>query len=154
MPPTRPGTAVAALRAKYAPKLAVLEERLRKAEQALEKEQQQASQAKMQTGLSIATTVLGAFLGKGFMTKSTMTSAGSAARTFGRQAREGQDVARAEENIGAVQAQIEELQQKLQEESLTIAAQYDTLNEVFETTVINPKKTNIQVKLCALCWRA
>jgi hypothetical protein len=147
-------TAVAALRAKYAPKLAVLEERLRKAEQALEKEQQQASQAKMQTGLSIATTVLGAFLGKGFMTKSTMTSAGSAARTFGRQAREGQDVARAEENIGAVQAQIEELQQKLQEESLTIAAQYDTLNEVFETTVINPKKTNIQVKLCALCWRA
>lgn len=146
--------AVAALRAKYAPKHAALEERLRRAEQSLGKEQQQASQAKIQTGLSIATTVLGAFLGKGFMTKTAMTSAGTAARTFGRQAREGQDVARAEENIGAVQAQIEELQQKLTEESAALAAQFDTLNEVFEPVVINPKKTNIQVKLCSLCWRA
>ncbi|MBI2689416.1 MAG: ATP-binding protein [Acidobacteria bacterium] len=146
--------AVAALRQKYGPKLAVLEERIRKAQQMMEKQQQEAAQSKVQSGLSIATTVLGAIMGRGFMTKTAMTGMGSAARTLGRASREGQDVDRAEENLHAALDQKTQLEQQLQEEIAGLAARYDTLNEKFQAITIAPKKTNIQVKLFSLCWRA
>lgn len=145
--------AVAALRQKYGPKLAMFEERARKAQQMLEKQQQEASQAKMQTGLSIATTVLGAIMGRGFMTKSAMSGMGSAARTLGKTSREGQDVDRAEDNLHAVLEQKTQLEQQMQEEITALASQFDTLNEKFESLVIVPKKTNIQIRLFSLCWR-
>jgi len=145
--------AVAALRQKYGPKLAMLEERVRRAQQMVEKQQQEAAQSKVQSGLSIATSVLGALMGRGFMTKTAMSGVGSAARSFGKVSREGQDVDRAEENLQATLEQKTQLEQQLQEEIATLAAQYDTLNEQFATVVIAPKKTNIQVKLFSLCWR-
>ncbi|MFN0100940.1 MAG: ATP-binding protein [Bryobacteraceae bacterium] len=145
--------AVTALRQRYGPKLAMLEERVRRAQQMVDKQRQEATQSKVQTGLSIATTVLGALMGRGFMTKSAMSGVGTAARTLGRTSREGQDVDRAEENLQATLEQRTQLEQQLQEEITALAAQYDTLNEQFETMVIAPKKTNIQVKLFSLCWR-
>ena len=145
--------AVTALRQKYGPKLAMLEERARKAQQMVEKQQQEATQSKVQTGLSIATSVLGALMGRGFMTKTAMSGVGSAARTLGKASREGQDVDRAEANLQATLEQKLQLEQELQEEIATLAAQFDTLNERFETVVIAPKKTNIQIKLFSLCWK-
>jgi hypothetical protein len=145
--------AVTALRQRYGPKLAMLEDRVRRAQQMVEKQQQEAAQSKVQSGLSIATSVLGALMGRGFMTKSAMSGVGSAARTLGKASREGQDVDRAEENLQATLDQKTQLEQDLQQEIAALAAQYDTLNEQFETLVIAPKKTNIQVKLFSLCWR-
>jgi hypothetical protein len=144
---------VAALRQKYGPKLAVLDERIRKAEQMLAKQEQEATQSKVQTGLSIATGVLGAIMGRGFMTKSAVSGLGTAARSAGKVLREGQDVGRASENLAAAQAQKAQLEQEIQEAIAGLTAQYDTLNETFETIAIAPKKTGIQVKFCALCWR-
>jgi hypothetical protein len=92
-------------------------------------------------------------MGRGFMTKTAMSGVGSAARTLGKANREGQDVDRAEANLQATLEQKTQLEQELQEEIATLAAQYDTLNERFETVVIAPKKTNIQVKLFSLCWK-
>jgi len=97
--------------------------------------------------------VLGAIMGRGFMTKSAMSGMGSAARTLGKVSREGQDVDRAEENLRAALEQRTQLEQQLQEEIATLATQFDTLNEQLQTVSIAPKKTNIQVKLFALCWR-
>ncbi|MBM3765457.1 MAG: DUF87 domain-containing protein [Acidobacteria bacterium] len=145
--------AVAALRQKYGPKLAVLDERIRKAEQMVAKQEQEATQSKVQTGLSIATSVLGAIMGRGFMTKSAVSGLGTAARGAGKVLREGQDVGRASENLAAAQEQKAQLEQQIQEEIAGMTAQYDTLSETFETITIAPKKTGIQVKFCALCWR-
>jgi len=144
---------VAALRQKYGPKLAVLDERIRKAEQALEKQQAEATQSKVQSGLSIATSVLGAIMGRGFLTKSAMSGVGTAARSVGKISRESQDVGRAEENLSAAQEQKAQLEQQIQEEIAGLTAQFDTLNEAFETLSIAPKKTGIQVRLFSLCWR-
>jgi chromosome segregation ATPase len=82
-----------------------------------------------------------------------MSSVGSAARTLGKASREGQDVDRAEANLQAALDQRQQLEQQLQEEIATLAAQFDTLNEKFTSVVIAPKKTNIQVKLFSLCWK-
>ena len=112
----------------------------------VEKQQQQAAQSKVQTGWSIATSVLGALMGRGFLTKSAMSGEGSAARTLGKAGREGQDVDRAEADLQAALEQRTVLEQLLQEEIATLAAQ-------FATVVIAPKKTNVQVKLFSLCWK-
>ena len=53
--------AVDAVRKKYAPKQAALAERLRRAEQAVERETQQASDQKMQTAVSVGATLLALF---------------------------------------------------------------------------------------------
>jgi hypothetical protein len=51
------------IKAKYAPKVNVLRDRLMRAEQAWQREQEQASQQTMQTFLSVGSSLLGAFLG-------------------------------------------------------------------------------------------
>ena len=144
--------AVTALRQKYTPKLMMLEERIRKAQQVIQRESQQASAAKVQTGLSIASGILGAFLGRGF-SKSTVGAVGTAARSMGRAGKESSDVARAEENLQAAEQQKADLEQQLQEEITTMQMKYDALNEPLETTVVAPKKTTITVKFFSLCWR-
>ncbi len=52
------------LRRKYAERTATLQERLRRAEQSLEREQEQARQSKFNTAISVGTALLGAFLGR------------------------------------------------------------------------------------------
>ena len=66
------------LRRKYAPKIATLEERIRRAEQAVEREAEQAKQQKMQTAISFGATLLSAFLGRKTMSRSSMTTFASA----------------------------------------------------------------------------
>ena len=56
--------AVEKLRTKYAAKHATLTERIRKAEQAVDREAEQARGAKVQTAISLGSTILGAFLGR------------------------------------------------------------------------------------------
>ncbi|MEX0789593.1 MAG: hypothetical protein WD178_02340 [Actinomycetota bacterium] len=93
------------LRKKYAVKTATLEERLRKAMAATERESEQAKQAKLQTAISIGGTVLGAFLGR----KSGRVALGratTAARGVGRAVQQSGDVKRAEESVGAIRFQL------------------------------------------------
>ena len=144
--------AVSVLRQKFTPKLNLLEERIRRAQQVIQKEEEQSSAAKVQTGLSIATGILGAFLGRGF-NRSTVGAVGSAARSFGKASKESSDVGRAQENLHAAEEQKAEIEQQLQEEVATMQMRFDALNEALETINIAPKKTNITVKFFSLCWR-
>jgi len=74
-----------ALRKKYAPKISALQEKIRKAEQAVDREADQAKSSGMQTALSFGSTLLGAFLGRKKISSSTIgkaaTSMKSASRT-------------------------------------------------------------------------
>src|SRR5262245_44891538 len=75
---------VEALRKKYAPKLAVLQEKIRRAQQAVERESQQAQQAKIQAAVSFGATLLGAFLGRKAMSAANLGRATTAVRGVGR----------------------------------------------------------------------
>ena len=93
---------VAKLRAKHAAKLKSLEDRLRRASDRVEREESQYSQRKLDTAISIGTSVLGAIFGG----RSTATTrAGSAARSAGRVFGERGDVARAGESLEALKAE-------------------------------------------------
>ena len=143
---------VTRLRQKFAPKAAALQEKLRRAEQAVQKEEEQASAQKTQTAISFGTTVLGALFGRKTLSASTLGRATTAARGVGRASKEAQDVARAKENVGSVQAQMEELDAELQAAIASLDATYHPATEPLETISLKPKRTGIQTQLVALVW--
>ncbi len=140
------------LRRKYAPKMAALEERIRRAEQATEREKEQAKQQKMQTAISLGATLLGAFLGRKAVSTATMGRAATAARAGSRAWKESQDVERAAETVEAVRRQLADLEAQFNEESKSVEAATGAAAEAFETISIKLKKTNIAVRLVALAW--
>jgi hypothetical protein len=146
--------AVTRLRQKYAPKVASLQEKLRRAEHAVAREEEQASAQKTQTAISIGTTVLGALFGRKSLSTSTLGRATTAARGMGRASKEAQDIARAKENVAAVKAQLDELEATVQAEVAGIEATYHPATEPLETVSLKPKRTGVHVQLVALVWVA
>jgi hypothetical protein len=142
---------VARVRQKYASKAAALQERLRRAQQAVAREQEQASASRMQTAISFGSTVIGALFGRKTLSATTLGRATTAARGVGRSMKESGDVARAQESVSAVQAQIQELEASLQTEIAGIEASH-TANESLTPLSIKPKRGGIQVQLVALTW--
>jgi hypothetical protein len=140
------------LRQKYAPKLAVLADRIRRAEQAVQREAEQAKQAKLQTAISFGATLLGAFMGRKVASAANVGKATTAVRGVSRSMKESSDVARAGENVAALRQQQADLEAQFQSETATLESKVDPLTEPLETVVIKPKKTNITVRLVALVW--
>lgn len=142
--------AVERLRQQYAPKLTTLQERLRRAQAAQEREASHATAAKMQTAISFGATLLGALMGRKAVSASTIGRATTAARGVGRTMKESEDVKRAGESVGAVQQQIDALEADLREQ--TSALEATMAGGPLETVTVAPKKTGISVQLVALTW--
>jgi hypothetical protein len=131
--------AVEKLRQKYAPKLNMLQERVRRAQQTLAKEEEQARSAKMETGFSL----LGAILGR---------KAGTAMRSIGRATKESSDVGRAEENLRAAREQLDNLESESHEETEKLGALMYQSDGDLEIVQIRPKKAHISLRLFTLAW--
>ena len=86
--------AVAELRKRWQDKLLKLQDQIRRAEERHEREQAQLSQQKMQTAVSIGSSILGALLGRKAISATNVGRVGTAARSAGRWGRESQDVDR------------------------------------------------------------
>jgi hypothetical protein len=142
------------LRKKFAPKVAVLTERIRRAEQSVSREQEQASDAKLQTGLSIGATIVGALFGRKTISAGTVGRATTAARGVGRSMRESQDVKRAEGNLGALKAQLAELEDELHAELAGLEAGAPSPARAFTAVELRPKRTHVTPERVVLVWRA
>ena len=140
------------LRSKYAPKFAVLEERLRRAEAMREKETQEAQSAKMQGWLSVGASLLGAFMGNKVASATNVRRGASAISSFSRASKQSGDVERADETVEAIQAQIQELDAQFQAETQALQSQSDPMNERLETISVKPKKKDINLRVIALAW--
>ncbi|GAB1344328.1 helicase HerA domain-containing protein [Gemmatimonas sp.] len=140
------------LRGKYATKLTAMQDKLRRAEQAVQREAQQASQAKMDTAISVGGAILGAIFGRGKVGASTIGKVATATRGAGRAAQQSGDVARAQETLAATQQQFTELEAKLQAEVDALGSAYDAQQEQLEEVVVRAKTGDVHVQLCALLW--
>ena len=140
------------LREKYAKKMEAIEDRIRRAEERVQREQQQAQQQKLQTAISVGATILGAFLGRKAVSRSTLGKASTAVRSASRAMREGKEADLAEDNLEALQQQLADLEAEFKAETEAYAAKSEAMNETLETIAIRPKKTNISVRLFALAW--
>ena len=139
-----------ALRAKYAPKLARLQDAVRRAEQARAREAEQLQQQKMQSAVNIGATLLGAFIGGG--RRSTLGRASTAARGLGRSQKEAADVERAGDNLEVAQQRLQELDAEFQVELAAIAGSFDADKEPLEARPVRAKKADIAVRAVALAW--
>jgi hypothetical protein len=140
------------LRKKYAPKTAALEERLRRAQQAVEREKEQVTQQGLQTAISVGATLLGAFLGRKAVGVTNIGRATTAARGVGRVLKERQDIGRAEETVEGIQQQLRDLEAEFTSEMAALETQTDPLTERLESVAVKPKKADITVRLVALAW--
>jgi len=140
------------LRQKYAPKIATLQDRIRRAEQMKERQQAESRSSQMQAAISVGASILGAFLGRKTISATNIGRATTAIRGAGRAVKESQDVGRAEENVEALQQQLAVLEAQFKSESESLAAATDPLNEKFESIAIRPTKSNIAIKLVTLAW--
>jgi hypothetical protein len=144
--------AVEKLRAKYAPKVASIDEKIRRAQQAVDRESAQASQQKLQTAVSMGATVLGALFGRKAISASTLGKATTAARGVGRTMKESQDIERAKEALAAAQQQRTELEAQVQAELQSLGGAWDPASEPLETITLRPKRTELTVQMVALAW--
>jgi hypothetical protein len=142
--------ALEALRKKYAPRRAQLEEQLRRAQAAVSRETEQASHAKLQTAVSMGATLLGAILGRKVTTAGTLGRATTAARGVGRSMKESGDIKQAAESLEAVQARQRELEEQVAQETARLAADYEA--PALETVSLAPKRGQVSVQFVALGW--
>ncbi len=140
------------LRRAYASKIQAFDERIRKAEQIVQREQQQASDARTQTAISVGTTILGAIFGRKKVSVGTLGRATTAARGVSRSMKESEDINRAEETVESIRQKRIELENELNSQIEHLNLKLDPQQEVFETFEIRPKKTNISVRLLSLVW--
>jgi hypothetical protein len=140
------------LRRSYAVKVDRLEERLRKAKQALEKEREQASGQKLQAAISAGAALLSVFSGRKKLSYTTLSRAKTALRGMGSSARDAGDVKRATETIESLTEQLESLNRELESEIESLAAAFDTETEELEVSSIRPRRTDVEVRLVALAW--
>lgn len=144
--------AVGKLRKRYATKATTLENRLLRANQAIEREQQQSSQKKMDTAISVGTAILGALLGRKRVTSATAGRLGTAMRKAGSSSKEAGDVKRARQTAKKVAADITALNDKLAKDIASLETAYDAQSEELTEIRVRPKTTDIHVSLLGLVW--
>ncbi|MBM4124244.1 MAG: ATP-binding protein, partial [Nitrospira sp.] len=140
------------LRKKFAPKFAALQERRRRAEQAVAREEEQANQSKVQAAISVGATLLQAFMGRKSVSAATIGKATTAIRGAGRAIKETKDVGVAKENVASIDQQIADLEAQFQTDAGRLAAAIEGQADAIETLSIQPTKANISIKLVALTW--
>lgn len=140
------------LREKYAPKIATLQEQIRKSQQAVERESAQAKQQKMQTVISIGATLLGAFAGRKVISQSTIGRASTSIKNASRTMKETEDINRAKDTVEAMTARLAQLEADFQADTKEITDKIDLQTGSLENIVVQPSKTDISVQLVTLCW--
>ena len=139
------------LKKKYQAKINTLEERVRKAQQAVDREAEQAKQQQMQTVINVGSTLLGAFMGKG-LGAGTIGKAATTAKSAGRIFKEKDDVNRARESVETHQQTLEDLEAEFKAEMDELAAKTDPAAEELQKISLRPAKKDIVVKLVGLAW--
>jgi hypothetical protein len=130
-----------------------LEDRIRTAEARIQREQSQATQAKLSTGISFGAAVLGAlFGGRKVASVGNVGRAATAARGLGRASEQAKDVDRAQESLEVLQARRQELEQEVQAEVARIQETADPTHLPVEEIRIAPRKSDLVAGAVALVW--
>lgn len=144
--------AKAELERKYGPRLASLQAHVRRAEAAVQREGEQASQQKLQSALSVGAAVVGALLGRRVASASTLGRATTAARGIARTRKEEQDVRRAESALAAARQQLAALEAEVATAVAGIDAGEEASTAPLARVTIAARKTQVAVERLALVW--
>lgn len=144
--------AVAKVRDKYASKLTTLQDRVRRAEQAVQVQAEQSTSAKMGAAVTVGAAIFGALLGRKTISAANLGRVSTAARGMSKISKESEDVTRATQNVDALKAQLAELEADMQSDVQAVSAEFDLANEPFERVLVKPKRGGVSVQLVSLVW--
>jgi hypothetical protein len=143
---------IAKLRKRYATKFTTLENRLMRAEQAIEREQEQSTRKTLDTAVSVGTAILGALLGRKKLSSTSATKIGSAIKTAGGAHKEAQDVERARETAAKVRADVAALEDRLADEIVELEASFDAQAEELTEVIVRARASDVQLVVAAPAW--
>ncbi|HLA71463.1 MAG TPA: hypothetical protein VK624_08130 [Steroidobacteraceae bacterium] len=148
----RRDAAVAGLRQRWQAKLLQLQDQIRRAEERRAREQGQLTQQRMQTVVSIGSSILGALLGRKAISATNIGRIGTAARSATRIGHESQDVARAEESIEVLQQRLADTKREVDAEVARLEGTLDAGTVVLRPVEVAARKSDIAVGEVALVW--
>jgi hypothetical protein len=137
------------IRADVARRTGVLEERLARKTDRIEREKSEVAARKMDTALSFGVAVFGALFGRRRASVTTASRSAQGMRSAGRVLKEKEDVRRAEEEAARTEAAIAALAEELREKTVAVSERYAP--ELFgpEKFFIKPRRTDIfDVRVC------
>lgn len=140
------------IRKKYDSKMATLQKQLIAAEQAIERESEQAKHRNMETVISFGSALASALFGRKSLTATSTYRMGSALSKAGRLKKEKMDVARAEERLQFLQNQMTGLETRLNEEIDILTRNMEKYKEATRESLVRPKSTDITIKAFGLAW--
>jgi DNA primase len=140
------------LREKFSVQFERLDEKIRRAEQTVEREQDQVKGAKLQTAVSLGATLLSAFPGRKATSRTTIGRATTTARGVGRTSKQAGDVRRAKESLNTLVEKRRQLNERFEREIDQLEGRFDVEREERGTSVLKPRQTYIQVRLFVLAW--
>ncbi len=132
------------LQIRYGRKEKILVERLFRAKERVEKEASDSTGSMIEVGIA----VLGALFGR-----KSPTKIGRAVSKGSKVLKERGEMGRAEERMLAIEEEIEALEYELEDKIDALNEKYNADNCEIETFSIKPRKTDIDVELCAIVWR-
>ncbi|MDH5345151.1 MAG: ATP-binding protein, partial [Gammaproteobacteria bacterium] len=144
--------AVAQLRKRYASKATTLENRLMRARQAVERESEQSAKKKLDTAVSFGTAILGAVLGRKRISSTSATRMGTAIRSASGARKEAADVGRARQTVAKVQEDLEALNAELEREIDALDEAYDGQAEELTEIDVRAKAADVHVAFAGLAW--
>ncbi|WP_295421863.1 DUF87 domain-containing protein [Sulfurovum sp.] len=132
------------LQVRYDKKEKTLLDRLARAKERVEKEASDSTGSMIEAGIA----VLGALFGR-----SSPTKIGRAVSKGSKILKERGDMSRAQERMEAIQDELESLEYELEDKIDELNEKYNVDNCEIETFTIKPRKTDIDVEVCAIVWR-
>ena len=143
---------IAKLRQDYGSKFESLQERIRKAEQKVEVEKQQASSATMSAAISFGTSILGAMFGRKTFSATNASKVATSARAASRAMDQRSDIQRAAANVEKLLEDKEELERELEEKVDAIQASLSPDQLTLDDYEVKPRKSDISVNEVTLLW--
>ncbi len=143
--------AVEKLRTRYVPLYTRVQERIRKAEQRVQEQEDQYRQQQVSTAVDIGSTLLGALFGRRSGVSTIARRAASGVGKAGRALNERSDIARAEEDVRTAKEELTRLEEKFRDEVAAIQSQFGTVPAI-EALSIKPRKSDISVSDLSLAW--
>ncbi len=140
------------LKKRYEPKIARMQERVRKADQKIERETDQYQQARTSSWISMAGTVLGAIFGRKVLSSGNVSKAGTSARSAGRASQQKSDIARAKSDAKERREELVELEKTFQTDLEALQEKLDPARYAIEAAPIRPRKADIAADPVLLAW--
>jgi len=141
-----------ALKRKYAPQVERLAVAMVRARQRVDRERSEATQAKLQTAVTVGATLLGAFLGRKPISATSLGRATTAARSAGRAMKQAQDVDLANASVEQIATKQADLDAQFQTELHEAETAADPSTETLDSVVVRPTRTRISVQVVGLLW--